>query len=94
MEPGSCFFFNLHSYFFSNNPLFIFFSREEIPITLSDSFTITIPIDHSEQSTDECGKNKAVCFSGQSLSSLIDPDGCKVNIFKMCYFSILYFNYL
>ena len=42
---------------------------------------ITIPINQSEQSTESgCGEDEAVCYSGQALSLLIDPDGCKVNI--------------
>ena len=72
------FFFFFFFFFLFKNPVYFFF-REEIPIALSDSFTITIPIDNSEQTTEnECGEDVAICFSGQSLSSLIDPDGCEV----------------
>ena len=64
-----------------NNNLSLFFFREEIPITLSDRFAITIPVDKSKQSTEsKCGEDEAVCFSGPSLSLLIDPAGCEVCI--------------
>ena len=91
MGPGLCFFGSLVISFFSYSPFYFF--REEIPITLSDSFTITIPIDNNEQSTEsDCGEDVAICFSGQSLSLLTDPNGCEVLITFSTLFSLPLFS--
>ena len=57
-------------FFFTFCPL-----REEIPITLSDTFFITIPIDSSN--VDDC-EEIAQCVSGETYSLVTNPDGCQV----------------
>ena len=68
-------------FLFSSPFLFFFiylnltiFSRSEIPIALSDSFFITLPL--NSEANDECDVSQ--CVSGDSLTVLRDLDGCKV----------------
>ena len=60
--------------------VFVFF-REEIPITLSNTFLISIPVvRNAKKKESECGEDIGVCYSGQSLSKIKAPEGCEVNI--------------
>ena len=51
--------------------------REVIPITLSDTFLIAIPVDSSNV-VDGCGQNVAQCVSGDILTDIFDNNGCEV----------------
>ena len=71
---------------FQNNIFFIFILilkhfREEVLVTTSDSFLITIP---REQIEDDCEEEIIDCVSGSTLSSVVSNDGCEVN-YCLCY---------
>jgi len=58
---------------------------EEIPVTLSEKFLISIPISSvpTRTETNNCGEEVVVedtaqCVSGQTLTGITDPDGCEV----------------
>ena len=50
------------------------FTRNEIPIALSDSFFIALPL--NSETRDNCDVSQ--CVSGDSLAVLRDLDGCEV----------------
>ena len=56
--------------------------REEIPITLSDSFLIFIPVDNSNDEDDnDCEGDVAQCVSGSTVTQAVDTNGCEVFFF-------------
>ena len=55
----------------------------EIPLTVSNGFLISFPIDHS--SDDSCGEETTSCVSGSTLSSVADPNGCEVGYSFLLY---------
>ena len=55
----------------------IIINRQEISVTLSDSFLITIPIDKKKED-DDCEEEIPQCVSGDTFSGATNPSGCEV----------------
>ena len=62
--------------------------RQELSITLTDTFLITIPID-SDDKKDECEEDIAQCVSGDTFGDATSTSGCEVNYRKPIFFSCL-----
>ena len=63
--------------------------REEIPISLSSSILISIP--KNDQNVDGCEEETIEeCVSGDSLTTVNNPEGCEVTDYK----SWLFFHFI
>lgn len=51
-------------------------NRQEISVTLSDTFLISIPIENKKE--DDCEEEIAQCVSGDTFSGTTNPTGCEV----------------
>ena len=69
--------------------LLLIFCREEIPISLSNSILISIP--KNNQNIDGCEKEELEeCVSGDSLTTVNNPEGCEVTIHQARFFNFFF----
>ena len=77
-STGIWFFFHFFLEILLINYINILVEREEISITTSQSFLITLPL---SSKTDNCVEESVECVSGDTLSTVGSQVGCEVMYF-------------